>query len=382
MEIAIFGAGHVGLAQGITLVQQGHRVSIFDSDRERIHRLCAGEYSGLSLSLAGALHSCLTGRSGALRLTSDTAEIREQAKVVLIAVGTPSGIDGAADVSAVYQVVCLIAERLPPDVAVVIRSTVPVGTNRSVEKMLCEAFVARGFEFTGVVISNPEFLRLGHEIEDCRAPSRIVFGTRSPLGRAVILSLYHEQLRSKVPLIEISPESAELGKYAANAMLATRVSFMNEMARLARSLEADIEGVRQVVGSDPRIGWDFLESGIGFGGPCLPKDLRALITQGEQAGVDMTLVNAVREVNGTQVDHIVKQITMRWPSNTRLVVSGLGFKPGTDNATESQAVEIVRKLAAEGYQIRLSDESSSTGLRWGSFWIAEDSIFLGSEPRW
>lgn len=353
MELTVFGAGYVGLVTGVVLAELGHRVTCVDPDARKIALLNDAKSPIHEPGLEPLIKKNLV--SGKVRFTTSAEDAVKSAKVYMIAVGTPPDAYGRADLTAVHQVVSSIAENGPKDATVIIKSTVPVGTRRILLSSLQKAFQKRGIEFCGEVISNPEFLKEGEAVSECLKPSRILVGTDSDAAENLMRTLYHVQINRGVELQVMRPESCELAKYACNLMLASRVSFMNEMSRFADRAGANIEEVREAMGADPRIGPLFLRAGIGYGGSCFPKDIDSMRVQASEVGIDLPLVTAIRTVNDSQSDFAVKVIKEMWPEPQTLAVWGLSFKPGTDDTRESPALKIVSALLEDGYRLRVHD---------------------------
>jgi UDPglucose 6-dehydrogenase len=339
MRIAIIGTGYVGLVTGAGLAEHGHEVTCVDIDHDRIERLARGE---VPIHEPGLVELVQRNRAlGRLGFTTETRAAVAGARAVFIAVGTPSGEAGAADLAHVLDAAREIGRSLEPGALVITKSTVPVGTAERVRVAVGEH--ARG-KFA--VASNPEFLREGNAIVDFMHPARVVIGSDDPQARAILRALY-STLCPAERILEMDLAGAELTKYAANAMLATRISFMNELARLADAIGADIEDVRRGVGSDPRIGTEFLHAGCGFGGSCFPKDLRALIHTGRMADVPLTIVEAAAHANEQQQRSLGRRLIAHFGGNLasrKVAIWGLAFKPDTDDIRESPALALIAQL--------------------------------------
>jgi UDPglucose 6-dehydrogenase len=289
--------------------------------------------------------------AGRLRFTLDAKRAVNHGTIQFIAVGTPPGEDGSADLSYVVQAARAIGERMTDYKTIVDKSTVPVGTGDAVEAAVRDALKARGVKVDFAVVSNPEFLKEGAAIEDFMKPDRVVIGTDDERATHLMRALYSPFLRNRDRLLVMDRRSAELTKYAANAMLATRISFMNELANLAERLGADIEWVRQGIGSDPRIGTQFLYPGCGYGGSCFPKDVKALMRTGQGVGMSLKVLGAVEAVNEVQKQTLVDKIVARFGpdlSGRRFALWGLAFKPGTDDMREAPSLVVIKGLTDHG----------------------------------
>lgn len=354
LRAVVVGAGYVGLTTAAGLARLGHRVVAVDTDAERVERLergqCPIHEPGLSLLMR---RGAATGR---LRFeTSLVMALRERPAVVMVAVPTPSSADGSADLGAVRAVADLVARGAVADTVLVIKSTVPAGTAASVQGLVDDVRRMLGGPQVRVAV-NPEFLQEGRAVQDVIAPDRIVVGVDDEDAAATLRDLYSSQVAAGTPLLVMDTRSAELTKYAANSMLATRISFMNQLSGLCERLGADITLVRDGIGADPRIGGHFLEAGLGFGGSCFPKDLRALLHLGDEQGVALPLVAATLEINESQgrtlVDRLAERVDLQ---QARIAVWGLAFKPGTGDVRDSPAVAFVEELLARGAEVSVHD---------------------------
>ena len=351
MQICVVGTGYVGLVVGACLADQGFFVTCADRDADKIDALNQGIVPIYEPGLEDILRR--VAREQRIQFSTDTPAAIAGADVVFIAVGTPSAADGSADLSAVLGVASEIGEHISRPATVVIKSTVPVGTAARVRA----AVTARTTHPVNVV-SNPEFLKEGAAIADFTHPDRIVVGTDSAAAKDVMATLYGGLVGTGRPIVFMNNESAELTKYASNTLLATKISFMNELARLCDAVGADIEAVRMGTGSDSRIGPKFLFAGAGFGGSCFPKDIRALKHMGEKAGVPLEIPAAVERINGDQKRLLGSKIIARFDgalSGRCIAVWGLTFKPRTDDVRESPALVLIRQLVAAGARIRATD---------------------------
>ena len=344
MKIAVIGTGYVGLVTATCLAESGNDVVGIDKDAAKIARLQEGQ---LPIYEPGLLELVLRNiRDNRLHFTTDLPQGIASAEVVFIAVGTPQANDGSADLSSVWAVGDAIAENLDQPKIIVIKSTVPVGTNRALSERL-----ARHTSQTFDVASNPEFLKEGAALDDFMKPDRVVVGVRRPEVAEVLHELHAPFLRTERPFLAMSPESAEMTKYVANAMLATKISFINEMANLCERLGADINDVRRGIGHDARIGFPFLFPGAGYGGSCFPKDVRALIAMGKQLNLPLQIMQAVDQVNEAQKRVLVEKVRRHYGATLKektLAVWGLAFKPRTDDIRDAPALTLLEALLGEG----------------------------------
>ncbi|HEX4297550.1 MAG TPA: UDP-glucose/GDP-mannose dehydrogenase family protein [Devosia sp.] len=355
MRISIFGTGYVGLVTGACLADVGHDVLCMDVDVAKIARLGAGEVPIFEPGLPEIVRRTMA--SGSLHFTSSTEAAVANAELQLIAVGTPPDEDGGADLSHVLAVASSIGRLMTGHKVVVVKSTVPVGTSDAVRSKLGEALGSRGAHLGFDVVANPEFLKEGAAVGDFLKPDRIVIGTASAHARAVMTELYEPFNRNHDRTIYMDLRSAELTKYAANAMLATKISFINEMANLAERLGADIEQVRRGIGADPRIGYDFIYPGLGYGGSCFPKDVRALIHTAAGIGYDAPLIAAVEAVNARQKQSLYARMAAHFGSLRGLTIAlwGLSFKPNTDDMREAPSRVLMEALWTAGARVRAFD---------------------------
>jgi UDPglucose 6-dehydrogenase len=359
MKIAVIGTGYVGLVTGTCFAESGNEVTCIDKDARKIETL---ERGGLPIYEPGLQELVQRNRrEGRLAFTTDLARGIGAAQLVFVAVGTPQAADGSADLSTVWAVTDALAEHANGAKVVVIKSTVPVGTNRAV----AERLRARTKHHLDVA-SNPEFLKEGAAIEDCMKPDRVVVGVRRPEVAELLRELYTPFLRTERPFLVMSPESAEMTKYAANAMLATKISFINEMANLCECMGADVNDVRRGIGHDARIGFQFLFPGAGYGGSCFPKDIRALISMSKQLGVAAPVMEAVDRVNEAQKQVLVRKVREHYGpalKDKTLAVWGLAFKPRTDDIREAPALVLVDALLNEGVRLRVHDPEAIGNVR-------------------
>jgi UDPglucose 6-dehydrogenase len=356
LKVAILGTGYVGLVTGACFADLGVNVTCIDIDKVKIGRLQSGEIPIHEPGLDSVVKPAAA--AGRLRFTSDIAEGLAGCEVVFIAVGTPSDEDGSADLGYVLAAARSIGAAINGFTVVVDKSTVPVGTADKVSHAIAEALRERGVSHEFAVVSNPEFLKEGAAVADFMRPDRIVLGLPDgPLGaraREIMDRLYAPLQRNHQRTIYMDVRSAELTKYAANAMLATRISFMNELANLASAVGADIESVRQGIGSDSRIGYHFLYAGTGYGGSCFPKDIRAISHTGREHGMELKVVHAVEQVNEQQKEVLVRMIQRRFGADLRgrtFGLWGLAFKPNTDDMRDAPSRVIIGKLVDAGARI-------------------------------
>ena len=351
MRIAVVGTGYVGLVTGTCFANSGNTVTCLDINADKIARLNRGEIPIYEPGLEELV--VRSAKAGRLLFTTDTATAIRAAQVVFLAVGTPPSADGSADLSSLWKVVDSIAPHLDPEAVVVTKSTVPVGT--------CAGIEARLKERTGrecQVASNPEFLKEGAAIDDFQKPDRVVVGVRSAAVGEILRSLYKPFLRTEHPFLVMSPESSEMTKYVANSLLATKISFINEVANLCERMEADIDDVRRGIGHDKRIGFSFLFPGVGYGGSCFPKDVQALAAMARDKGVAHRILTAVHETNTAQKQVLGEKIVAHFGgqlSGRRIAVWGLAFKPRTDDVRDAPALDLLDQLLAGGAQVTVYD---------------------------
>ena len=352
MKITMIGTGYVGLVTGTCLAEVGNDVLCLDVDARKIELLQQG---GVPIHEPGLEPMIRRNTAaGRLRFTTDVDEAVGYAPVQFIAVGTPPDEDGSADMQYVLQAARNIGRRMTQWTLVVDKSTVPVGTADRVHAVIGEELAARGVDVPYAVASNPEFLKEGAAVDDFMKPDRIVIGGDNDRAIAILRNIYAPFQRNRERLLVMDVRSAELTKYAANAMLATRISFMNELANLAETLGADIEHVRQGIGSDPRIGWHFLYPGVGYGGSCFPKDVKALQHTAQRAGSPLRVLGAVEAANEAQKRVLVDKIVARFGSDLsarRFALWGLAFKPNTDDMREAPSRVIIDALVSLGASV-------------------------------
>src|SRR2546421_370113 len=359
MNITVIGTGYVGLVTGACLADAGNHVFCLDLDESKIARLTAGEIPFFEPGLEPVVKR--NEQAGRLRFSTDIMASVAHGELQLVAGGTPPGEDGSADLQHVIAAARAIGRYMEGYKVVVTKSTVPVGTADKVKLAIIEEQKKRhrGSDFT--VVSNPEFLKEGAAVEDFMRPDRIIIGSEDPRAIALLRQLYAPFQRNRERIIVMGVRSAELTKYAANSMLAARISFMNELANLAEAIGADIEEVRRGIGSDPRIGYQFLYAGAGFGGSCFPKDVKALQRSAQEAGKPLRLLGAVEEVNEAQKHVLGFKIRDRFANQLRgkcIAVWGLAFKANTDDMREAPSLALIDDLVAAGATIRAYDPAA------------------------
>ncbi|MFD0738068.1 UDP-glucose dehydrogenase family protein [Lysobacter koreensis] len=356
MRVTIFGTGYVGLVTGTCLADVGHDVVCVDIDAAKVDGLNAGVipiYEPGLKPMVQANHA-----AGRLHFTTDAAAAIAHGEIVFIAVGTPPDEDGSADLQYVLAVARTVGQHLDKPTVVVNKSTVPVGTADKVRAAIAAELSARGADVAFDVASNPEFLKEGDAVNDCMRPDRIVIGASSASAVDKLKRLYAPFNRNHERIVVMDVRSAELTKYAANAMLATKISFMNEIANIAEQVGADVEMVRQGIGSDPRIGWHFIYPGAGYGGSCFPKDVQALAHSAQQHGYRAQLLNAVEAVNEQQKGHLFELIQRHYGgqlSGKTFAVWGLAFKPNTDDMRAASSRRLLAQLWEAGATVRAYD---------------------------
>jgi UDPglucose 6-dehydrogenase len=357
MKVCVVGVGYVGLVTAACLAEAGNDVICVDNDKGKIELLKKGTIPIYEPGLTEIVkHNEQLGR---LRFTTDLKDGVDNSLIIFLAVGTPSLPDGSADISAVLSVAEQIAELMSDYRIIATKSTVPLGTYKIVGDTI-KTKTDVPFDY----VSNPEFLKEGAAVDDFASPDRIIIGTTTPAVREIMKQLYAPFMRRSNRIIFMDPASAEMTKYAANTMLATRISFMNELSALCEKVGADIELVRQGLGSDSRIGPGFLFPGVGFGGSCFPKDIRALIHTGKQNGIDMTIAEAIQKANQTQHNRFAKKVLDYFAGQKKVVLAvwGLAFKAKTDDVRESPAVYCIRKFLVSNVKIRAYDpEANQSG---------------------
>ncbi|HVU81086.1 MAG TPA: UDP-glucose/GDP-mannose dehydrogenase family protein [Rhodanobacteraceae bacterium] len=356
MKITIFGTGYVGLVTGTCLAEMGNHVLCMDVDVDKIARLGRGEIPIFEPGLEPLVQrNYATGR---LAFTTDAVAAVAHGDVIFIAVGTPPDEDGSADLKYVLAVARSIGENLDRYAVVVDKSTVPVGTADKVRNEIAAAMKKRGADVAFDVVSNPEFLKEGDAVNDCMKPDRIIVGASSPRAINILKNLYAPFNRNHERLVVMDERSAELTKYAANAMLATKISFMNEIANIAERVGADVEMVRHGIGADPRIGYSFIYPGTGYGGSCFPKDVQALERTAHANGYEARLLGAVEAVNRDQKRKVFDLLSRHFTGDLRgktIALWGLAFKPNTDDMREAPSRVLMEALWQAGARIRAHD---------------------------
>ena len=356
MRICVVGVGYVGLVTSACLAEAGNSVICVDNDAEKIDELKGGV---IPIYEAGLTEMVTRNEKlGRLEFTTDFKYGLDNCLIIFLAVGTPSAPDGSSDLSAILSVANNIGENLSDYRIIATKSTVPVGTHKQITDTI-RSKTDKPFDY----VSNPEFLKEGAAVEDFMSPDRIIIGTTNPAVCEIMRQLYSPFMRKRSRILFMDPASAEMTKYAANTMLATRISFMNEISALCERIGADVELVRQGLGSDSRIGPSFLFPGVGFGGSCFPKDIRALIHTGSEHGVEMRMAKAVQQVNADQQERFTRRVTDYYggrQNRTTLAVWGLAFKAKTDDVRESPAIYCVKRFLDLGMKIRAYDPEAAT----------------------
>lgn len=356
MKISVIGSGYVGLVQATVLAEVGHDVLCMDVDEAKVRLLEQGQVSIFEPGLADLVKEHLANKR--LRFTTDEKLAIEHGDVLFIAVGTPSGDDGSADLKYVFSVGDAIARHRREALIVVEKSTVPVGTGDALRAHIEQALAASGRHLEFDIVSNPEFLKEGSAVNDCRRPDRIVVGCEREEVRETMRELYAPFNRNHDRMMFMDLRSAELTKYAANCMLATKISFINQIAELAEHLGADIESVRQGIGADSRIGYDFIYAGCGYGGSCFPKDMRALIHSAEAANCSSDLLQAVEAINQRQKHKLFERVNAYYKGDLRgktFALWGLAFKPNTDDMRDAPSRVLMEALFEAGAHVRAFD---------------------------
>ena len=364
MNISIVGTGYVGLVSGACFAEMGIDVTCVDIDEKKIGRLLSGEVPIYEPGLDDLVRRNV--EAGRLHFTTDLSSCLDQVEVVFSAVGTPPDEDGSADLRYVLEVARTFGRNINKYTILVTKSTVPVGTSKKVKAVIQEELDKRGVQIPFEVASNPEFLKEGAAIKDFMSPDRIVVGTESERAQRLLSRLYRPFLVNNFRIYFMDIPSAEMTKYAANAMLATRISFMNDIANLCERLGADVDMVRQGMGADPRIGPKFLYPGIGYGGSCFPKDVKALVNTARSNGYDMKVLRAVEEVNGAQKRLLFEKFRAYFRGDIagrRVAVWGLSFKPETDDMREAPSVVIIEHLLRAGCEVCAYDPVASEEAR-------------------
>jgi UDPglucose 6-dehydrogenase len=379
MNVTVVGVGYVGLVTGACLAEVGNSVCCVDSDLQKIEQLRRGIIPIFEPGLGPIV--ARGAKSERLFFTNDLARGVSFADLIMITVGTPQSEDGSADLQYVLEVACSIGELMEGFKVIVNKSTVPVGTADRVRSTILAALHERNKSIEFSVVSNPEFLKEGDAIEDFQKPDRVVVGVENKRAASIMRELYTPFNRNHDRMIFMDVRSAELTKYAGNAMLATKISFMNEIANLAERFDADVESVRLGIGSDPRIGYQFIYSGCGYGGSCLPKDIHALIHAGREVGYPLHILEAVKEVNDNQKKLLVSKVHETFGTNLadkHFAIWGLAFKPNTDDVRDAPSVEIIDGLIRCGASVCAFDPvanlvAKQIFMKQTKFSIAEDA---------
>jgi UDPglucose 6-dehydrogenase len=360
MNISIFGSGYVGLVQAAIFADVGHKVICMDVDAARVERLRTGDVPFFEPGLSQLIRNGID--SGLLSFTTDSHAAVENSDYLFICVGTPSDSDGSADLSYVMQVASTIAEQMTSRKVVITKSTVPVGTTDAVQAHIEKSLTEQGRNIPIETASNPEFLKEGSAVSDCQSPDRIVIGTRSAAVLEDLRRMYQAFNRNREKIMATDPRSAEMIKYASNAMLATKISFMNEMANIAETVGADIEDVRRGMGSDPRIGYQFIYPGAGYGGSCFPKDVQALKHIANDKGGNAAILSAVHDTNQRQKNKLAEKLIGRLGADLAgktIALWGLAFKPNTDDMREAPSRYLMDAIWSSGGQVRAYDPQAN-----------------------
>ena len=351
MNITIIGTGYVGLVTGACLASTGNNVTCLDIDEDRVFNLAKGHIPFYEPELSDIVLECV--KKGTLKFTSSYAKASMN-NIYFLCVGTPQKDDGSADLTSLQSVLSSLSDNIKEESYIFTKSTVPVGTNKEIQNFFDEEPKVDPKVF---VASNPEFLREGSAVKDFMRPDRVIVGTQNPKMISIATDLYKPFSRASNKMIFMKMESAELTKYASNAFLATKISYMNEIANFSEQVGADIHEVRMGMGTDPRIGKDFLYSGIGYGGSCFPKDINALINSHEKLGMYPEILTKVRHVNEKQLDVFYNKINNNLVdlSKKNLLIWGASFKPNTDDIRDSMAIKLIKRLSNESNAIYLYD---------------------------
>ena len=380
MKITIVGSGYVGLVSGACFAQMGNEVTCFDVDERKISMLQKGEIPIYEKGLKEIVEEAAS--KGYLCFTTSAQVAYKDALLIFIAVGTPMGEDGSADLSYVLSAAKEIGKNITSYTIIVDKSTVPIGTAELVRSTIQEELQKRGVEIDFDVISNPEFLKEGVAIKDFMSPDRVVIGSDSPKAIKILQELYSPFTLKKERLLIMDIKSAEMTKYAANAMLATKISFINEMARICEAVGADINAVRQGIGSDPRIGYDFIYPGCGYGGSCFPKDVKALQKIASSFGIPTPMLEATETINASQKLILVEKIKKIFGedlSRRTFAMWGLSFKPETDDMREAPSLEIIKALTSMGAKIQAYDPKASENTK---FYIGENPLLKYCDDKY
>lgn len=359
MKIAIIGTGYVGLVSGACFAEMGVNVTCIDIDAQKIENLKKSIIPIYEPGLENMVRR--NQKAERLHFTTRLDDVLDEADVIFTAVGTPPNEDGSADLKHVLEVAQEIGEKMNSYKLIVTKSTVPVGTSKQIKQVIQNELDKRGLTIPFDVASNPEFLKEGDAINDFMSPDRVVVGTDSEKAKKLLTKLYRPFLLNNFRVIFMDIPSAEMTKYAANSMLATRISFMNDIANLCKLVGANVNMVRKGIGTDTRIGNKFLYAGTGYGGSCFPKDVQALIRTAEENGYQLQVLKAVEDVNNRQKGILFEKLTKRWGKDMRgktVAIWGLAFKPNTDDVREAPAFVIINKLLKAGAEVRCFDPAA------------------------
>ncbi|HMQ10594.1 MAG TPA: UDP-glucose/GDP-mannose dehydrogenase family protein [Oligoflexia bacterium] len=379
MKIAVVGTGYVGLVTGTCFAETGNQVMCLDLDQSKIEQLKQAKVPFFEPGLEDLVEK--NSKQGKLKFTTNADEAFANAQIALICVGTPSSDNGSANLEYVYGAARDIAKHAPKDLILITKSTVPVGTGDEVEKI-----VRNEGRDDIVVVSNPEFLREGSAVQDCMYPDRVVIGTENARAKETLTKLYESFVRSGKPILSMKRRSAEMAKYGANSLLACRISFINEMSRICENVGADIQDVRIAMGTDNRIGMQYLYPSIGFGGSCFPKDVRALEFLAKEHGMQPDLLTATLQANEKQKDNYVSKITEHFGGKEslkgkKIAVWGVAFKAKTDDIRESPSLHVMDKLIALGADIHSYDPEANqnTNQHYGSDVTVHEDMYTAIE---
>lgn len=381
MKISVFGSGYVGLVQAAIFADVGHQVICMDVDSERVARLQQADIPFYEPGLENLVRGSM--KKNLLSFSTDSQSAVEDSDYLFICVGTPSMDDGSADLRYVDQVACTVAEHMSSRKVVVTKSTVPVGTTDRVKGIIEDELRARGKDIPIEAASNPEFLKEGSAVGDCQSPDRIIIGTDSPEVLEELRQMYRAFNRNHEKIMAMDPRSAELTKYASNAMLATKISFMNEMSNIAEVVGADIEHIRRGMGSDPRIGYQFIYPGCGYGGSCFPKDVRALRHLAGENGHKADILTAVHERNQRQKNKLPERVITRFGddlSGKSFALWGLSFKPNTDDIREASSLNLMEAIWAHGGRVQAFDPQAGEACR-AMYGERDDLVIANSKEQ-
>ena len=382
MKLAVIGTGYVGLVTGACFAEMGNHVVCVDVDQHKVARLKCGDIPIHEPGLQEIVERNF--KRGSLQFTDELKSVLDETQVVMIAVGTPPSSDGSADLRYVLEVAKSLGEHMTEYLVIADKSTVPVGTAEKVEAEVKKALASRGLSINFDVVSNPEFLKEGAAVEDFMRPDRVIVGTDSERARAVLSELYEPFSRTRDKLIFMGVRDAEMTKYAANAMLATKISFMNEMSNLCEHLGADVENVRKGIGSDPRIGFSFIFPGCGYGGSCFPKDVKAILGMAKDVDFSPLVMQAVEDRNQKQKHRLGARIVEYFGDDLSGLIFGmwgLAFKPGTDDVREASSVVMIRELIGRGAIVKAYDPVAMETIKneINRSWIGNQLILCGHQ---